>query len=76
MRQEVPSELQLKLAINPLESSVTYLYPLKNIRKPLGFLMFSGGIDKKHLAVNFHWINNFVKFEKVKQHIKGKRMKN
>ena len=25
--------------------------PPENIRKPLGFLMFSGGIDKQHQAV-------------------------
>ena len=25
--------------------------PLENIRKPLGFLMFSGGIEKQHRAV-------------------------
>ena len=31
---------------------VAYLCtPSENIRKPLGFLMFSGGIDKQHRAV-------------------------
>ena len=34
-------------AINPLEFGVAHLYP----KKPLGFLMFSGGIDKQHRAV-------------------------
>ena len=34
-------------AINPLEFGVAYLY----LKKPLGFLMFSGGIDKQHRAV-------------------------
>ena len=36
---------------NPLQPSVAYLYPLENIRELLGFLMFSGGIDKERLAL-------------------------
>ena len=34
-------------AITPLEFGVAYLY----LKKPLGFLMFSGGIDKQHRDV-------------------------
>ena len=30
---------------------VLLIYTLRNIRKHLGFLMFSGGIDKQHRAV-------------------------
>ena len=32
-------------------SPVFLSYPPKNIRKPLGFLMFSGGTEKQHRAV-------------------------
>ena len=28
-----------------------YLKPFEDIRKPLGFPMFSGGMDKQHRAV-------------------------
>ena len=38
------------MAINPLQPSVASLYPLKTSEN-LGFLMFSGGIDKQHWAV-------------------------
>ena len=37
--------------IDSLQPGVTYLYPPENIRKPLGFLMFSGGIENQHRAV-------------------------
>ena len=37
--------------INPLQPGVTFLFPLKTSETPLGFLMFSGGIEKQHLAV-------------------------
>ena len=37
--------------INPLQASVAFLYPLKTPEKLKGFLMFSGGIEKQHLAV-------------------------
>ena len=36
--------------VDSLQPGVAYLPP-ENIRKPLGFLMFSGGIDKQHRAV-------------------------
>ena len=36
---------------NPLQPGVAFLYPPENIRKPKGFLMFSGGIEKQHRAV-------------------------
>ena len=32
--------------LNPLQPDVSCLYPLKTLEKPLGFLMFLGGIDK------------------------------
>ena len=38
-------------AFNPLEPSVAYLHSLKTSEKPLGFLMFSGGIDKQNQAL-------------------------
>ena len=34
-----------------LQSGAAFLYPPENIRKPLGFLMFSEGIEKPHRAV-------------------------
>ena len=37
--------------INPVQSGVTYLYPLKNQKKLSFFFMFSGGIDKQHRAL-------------------------
>ena len=40
-----------KKVMNPLQPGVAYLYPLKPIRKPIGFLMFSGDIDKQKRAV-------------------------
>ena len=40
-----------ELVVNPLQPSVAFLYPPQNIRKPLGFLMFSGVIEKQHRAV-------------------------
>ena len=37
---------------NPLQPNVAYLYHLKtSANLPKGFLLFSGGIDKKHRAV-------------------------
>ena len=36
-------------AINPLQPGFAFLYPWKT--KPLGFLVFSGGIEKQHWAV-------------------------
>ena len=39
------------LILNKLQPSVAFLYPLKASEKPLGFLMFSGGIKKQHRAV-------------------------
>ena len=38
------------LQLNPLQPGVDYLYPLKTSEN-LGFLMFSGGIDKQYRAV-------------------------
>ena len=35
------------VTLNPLQPGVAYLYPPENIRKPKGFRMFSGGIDKQ-----------------------------
>ena len=35
---------------NLLLPCATLTYTLENIRKPLGFLMFPGGIDKQHQA--------------------------
>ena len=32
-------------------SPVLLIYTSEKVRKPLGFLMFSGGIDKQHQAV-------------------------
>ena len=43
--------------LNHLKPSVAYLYPPtpppppENIKKPKGFLMFSGSISKQHQAV-------------------------
>ena len=34
--------------LNPLQPGVAFPYPPKNIRKPEGFLMFSGGVEKQH----------------------------
>ena len=45
---ETNRQMTVLTRFNPLQSCVAYLYPPKNIRKPLGFLMFSGGIDQKH----------------------------
>ena len=36
---------------NPLQLGVAFLYPTENIRKPLGLLMFLGGIEKSGRAV-------------------------
>ena len=36
---------------NSLQPRVAFLYPPENIRKPKGFLTFSGGIEKQHQAV-------------------------
>ena len=36
--------------LNPLQPGIAYLYPLKTSEN-LGFLMFSGGINKKHRAL-------------------------
>ena len=38
-------------SFNPLKPGFTYLQPLENIRKPLGFLIFLEGIDKQQRAV-------------------------
>ena len=57
------SKWKFRLNINPSQSGVTFLCPWKhqktccfaippeNIRKPEGFLMFSGGIEKQHGAI-------------------------
>ena len=37
--------------LKPLQPGVAFLYTLKKKIKPLGFLMFSGGIEKQHRAV-------------------------
>ena len=37
--------------INPLEPGIAYLYSLKISENSLGFLIFSGGIDKQRRAV-------------------------
>ena len=34
--------------INSLQPGVGFLYPLKTLRQPLGFLMLSGGTEKQH----------------------------
>ena len=46
----------MQLGLNDLTdlthySSVLISIPPENIRKPLGFLVFSGGIEKQHRAV-------------------------
>ena len=33
---------------NPIQPGVAFSIPPENIRKPKGFLMFSGGIEKQH----------------------------
>ena len=38
-------------SLNSLQPGVAFLYPPKNTRKPKGFLIFSGGIEKQHGAV-------------------------
>ena len=41
-----------EVTFNPLQPSVAFLcIPPNNIRKPKGFLMFSGSIEKQHWAV-------------------------
>ena len=40
-----------QFVVNPLQPSVAFLYPPENIRKPKGFLMFSGAIEKQHQVV-------------------------
>ena len=35
---------------SPIKTLFAHLYPLENIRKPKGFMMFSGGIDKQNRA--------------------------
>ena len=40
----------LRIALNPLQPGVAFLYLLK-ILENLSFLMFSGGIEKQHLAI-------------------------
>ena len=37
--------------IEPITAQCCLSIPLENIKKPKGFLMFSGGIDKQHRAV-------------------------
>ena len=39
-----------RMKFNPLQPGVALLYPPESIRKPLGFLMFSGGIEKQQQA--------------------------
>ena len=41
----------LHFSHNPLHPGVAFLYPLKTSKRSLGFLMFSGGIDKQHKPV-------------------------
>ena len=41
-----------QIYINLLQPGVAFLYPPENNRKPLCFLMFSGGIDKQHRTCN------------------------
>ena len=38
--------------LNPLQPLCCFSIPPENIRKPLGFLMFSGGIEKQHRGCN------------------------
>ena len=38
------------IGVNPLQPGVTFLYPPENIRKPLGFLKFSGGTENPQQA--------------------------
>ena len=37
-------------SFNPLQPGAAFLYPPDNIRKPLGFLVFSGSMEKQHRA--------------------------
>ena len=41
----------IKFEFNPLQPGVAFLYPLKTFRKPLGFLMFSGSVEKQYWTV-------------------------
>ena len=38
-------------AISPITAQCCFSITPENVRKPLGFLMFSGGIEKQHRAV-------------------------
>ena len=40
----------LKFA-KPITAQYCFSIPSENIRKPLGFLMFSGGIEEQHRAL-------------------------
>ena len=48
-----------------LQTRCCFLIPLKNIKRFLGFLMFSGGIEKQHLAV----MGYFLHFEPQKVNV-------
>ena len=43
---KIVKNILANLAFNPLQPAVAFIYPPENIRKPLSFLMFSGGIEK------------------------------
>ena len=39
---------QYSVKVNPFVLNAPFLYPPENIRKPYGFLMFSGGRERLH----------------------------
>ena len=41
----------VKLQINLFVPNAPFLYPPENIRKPYGFLMFSGGREREHSVI-------------------------
>ena len=51
----------------PICSRCTLSLPLKNIRKPYGFLMFLGGRDSVHWQVAFDW-SEVIKYVHSRNH--------
>ena len=50
--QSMLFRVQIPVSIfNPLQLGVAFLYPPENFRKPLGLLMFLGGVEKSGRAV-------------------------
>ena len=43
--------IELNFMNQPITAQCCFSIPPENIKKPLGFLMFSGGIEKPHGAV-------------------------